>query len=160
MVCTVCGNPNRAEIEAAIVSGQAIRAVARQFGASRSALDRHVKACTPGTVAAKTALIASHEQNVLEKVRALQASLQAVYDRKTPIALDEMDPIDVVRELARLAELEAKLTGQLAPKRIDAGQMTAAEQLAYVDRMRPLLLEAAAKEAEVATPIIEIPKPA
>lgn len=39
--CSICSHPKREEIDRAILSGEPVRAVARQFGVSRSALNRH-----------------------------------------------------------------------------------------------------------------------
>lgn len=39
--CTVCTNPRRAEIDAALTAGESLRAVAQQFSVSKDSLARH-----------------------------------------------------------------------------------------------------------------------
>ncbi len=42
-VCTICAHPNRAEIDARIVSGEIYRTIASAYNVSESALKRHKK---------------------------------------------------------------------------------------------------------------------
>jgi hypothetical protein len=63
--CSICAHPNRAVIDAALESGQSLRAVARQFAVSKSSVERHQKhghTPTPLTPAAApvVSLLQSH----------------------------------------------------------------------------------------------------
>lgn len=49
-VCTVCVHANRPEIDRLLVSGESIRNIAKQFGVSPSAVDRHRKQHLPDTL--------------------------------------------------------------------------------------------------------------
>jgi hypothetical protein len=49
--CTVCGHGERAEIDRALVRGEALRALARRYGMSRSALLRHMRNHIPADLA-------------------------------------------------------------------------------------------------------------
>lgn len=70
-VCTICTHPSRADIDRALVADDSLRDIARQFGVSRSALERHKAAHLP--------------QSLLEAVHAEELS----------------DAIDVLGELKR-----------------------------------------------------------
>jgi hypothetical protein len=48
--CTVCRQPNVAEIERAIVGGEPLRDIARQYGVSKDAVARHKSDHLPRTL--------------------------------------------------------------------------------------------------------------
>ena len=50
--CATCGHPQRTAIEAEIVAGRAVRAVAAEFGVDHSSLSRHVRNHLPAAIRA------------------------------------------------------------------------------------------------------------
>jgi len=110
--CSVCTNPNRQQIDKAMVSRQPYRIVALQFGVSRDAVARHrkhiaamvAKSIDPEQLAQSGSLLAQLEELRLEAQRLKQ---------KAERAGDYRAALAAVRELCRIVELVAKLCGQL-----------------------------------------------
>ena len=111
--CTVCGHPERAEIDQALLTGQPLRDIAGRFGTSCSSLLRHRKADIPTTLA---------------KVKRAEDEVQAdtLYDRLKAINRETVEILREAREsrspgialaainrVERQLELEARLLGQL-----------------------------------------------
>ena len=72
--CTVCGHPNRAEIEAELVANRATRAIARQWSVGREALTRHLANHLPKKLAkAAEAEQAAEADALLAQLQELQA---------------------------------------------------------------------------------------
>lgn len=73
--CTICKHPERAKIERALVQGVSLRDIAGQFGASKSAVERHRKVCMPEEIAqAQEAREAAFALNVAEQLHAINES--------------------------------------------------------------------------------------
>ncbi len=90
----------------------------------------------------------SHARSVLEKVRELQRVAQSALDAAM-LDSPKLDALDAMRELGRLMELEAKLTGEIAPKRVEqtvTHMRTPREALSFMDRLRPALEQQAAED--------------
>lgn len=86
---------------------------------------------------------------MLAKVLELQAEALSIFEA-VKADLEGTTPLDAAREVGRLLELEAKLTGAFAPKQVEVtshGPQTPAEALALFDRMRPALEAQAAEDA-------------
>ncbi len=49
--CSLCRHPRRPEIDSALLAGQSFRDIAGRFGTSKSAVERHKRACISGTLA-------------------------------------------------------------------------------------------------------------
>ena len=82
--CSICTHPRRAEIDQAIARGDAHRAIARQFGVSRHALDRHKK---NGHIAQQIAKAAeakeiAQAENLLSKITTLQETADRSEERR------------------------------------------------------------------------------
>jgi hypothetical protein len=120
--CGVCTHKQRGAIDREIVASTPLRAIAGQFGVSRSALDRH-KAHVPKALAeAKQAVEVAEASTLLQRVESLIARCesiadQAVGDRQWGAACS------AARELRGCLELLAKVTGQLVDKREHSGQV-------------------------------------
>jgi hypothetical protein len=112
-VCTVCGHPERAAIDAAVVAGASYRTIAHQFAVSRDALMRHkadhllaelVKAQHAEEVSRATDLLAlAMERDA--KALALLAKAEAGGDLKTAVSALRVSLVSV--------ELLARLRGEL-----------------------------------------------
>lgn len=110
--CTVCGHPERTSIDEALATSRAsLRDIARQYGLSKDAVDRHGRRHLPARLAkAVEAQEVASASSLLEQMRALQtrtlAILEGAGDPKTALAA-------VAQARGNLALL-AELTGELA----------------------------------------------
>lgn len=90
--CVVCEHAKRGEIDVALLDGESLRAVSAKVGVSKSALDRHRRACLPpvaseavkvarakgelqyqGAVAETGKLVARHAEEGAARLRELEA---------------------------------------------------------------------------------------
>ncbi|OGC01445.1 MAG: hypothetical protein A3G35_10965 [candidate division NC10 bacterium RIFCSPLOWO2_12_FULL_66_18] len=117
--CTACASPHRADIDQALASGQAIAGIARDFAVSEDALARHREAHLPGAlVKASEAAEVARADTLLTKIQSLEAEAKRI-GAKAEKEGDLRCALVAVRELTRIVELLAKLTGELerpAPK--------------------------------------------
>jgi hypothetical protein len=67
--CSLCANPRRGEIDAAIHAGQAQRAIARTFGLTKDLVNRHARGCCKVSATTKAAADAARKRSkrVLER---------------------------------------------------------------------------------------------
>ncbi len=160
--CKVCGHPERASIDAAIVAGEPQRSIAVRYGLSKGSVARHTQhSASVGPVRREAS--EARERTILERVRAIAKNAQESFEASLRIArevdpdtgrpadLPTMSAADALREMGRMLELEAKITGALAPKKVlhTIRDMTAAEQLAEIRTLeREIAEERARLEAE------------
>jgi hypothetical protein len=111
--CTVCTNPDRDAVDAAIVTGQPIRATAALFRVSEDALTRHAARHLPlVAVAAHQSAEAERGQSLLDQLRQLQARTLALLDRAE--AAGKLTPaILAVGQARQNLELMARLLHEL-----------------------------------------------
>ncbi len=139
--CVICAHPKRVEIESAIIDGVPNRAIGRSFGAGRDSIRRHAAHSAPlaqvvAEVAARANELrveaaAQRELTVLEKLRVLTRA-----GEPAAVVKAEAGELDHLKAL----ELEAKLSGELV-KKVDVAviagrQLSPADTLAAMDRMR------------------------
>jgi hypothetical protein len=161
--CAVCRHPNRDAIEQAVLSGKSLRDTARQFGTpqhpvSKDAVQRH-RPHMAELIAVAAERQISHGDDLATQVRELIARARMLGE-KAEQAADLRGAVMAVREMGRLLELTARLTGELdqsakhlhvhLPSRED-GVATAQELLlaclerdemaAFVERLRDRLSE-------------------
>jgi hypothetical protein len=111
--CTVCSHPRVSEINQALLGNEAYRIIAKRFGASASAMYRHQQEHLPrALVRAKDVAEVLSADNLLARVgelegdaRRIAAAAEASGDLRVALA--------GIRELVRITELLARLTGQL-----------------------------------------------
>lgn len=111
--CSICTHPRRAEIDQAIARGDAHRAIAREFGVSRHALDRHKK---NGHIAQQIAKAAEAKEiaeakTLLDEVTSLKARALTILDNAENEGTREA--CLALREVRGIIELMAKVTGEL-----------------------------------------------
>jgi hypothetical protein len=111
--CTICGNPDRDAIDAAIVTGQVIRATAALYRVSEDALARHAAHHLPRVaVEAHHSAEAERGQSLLDQLRQLQARTLALLDRAE--AAGKLTPaILAVGQARQNLELAARLLHEL-----------------------------------------------
>ena len=111
--CTVCRLPNRQEAEEAILAGEPLRTIAERFGTSPQSLLRHRDAHLPAK------LVKAEEAREVARASAAAAKLvgiEADARRLGQKAEKDGDPrtaLMAVRELVRLVELAARISGEL-----------------------------------------------
>lgn len=109
MTCTVCRHPERAAIEQALIAGDAIRDVARQFALSKDAVMRHKAGHLPvKLVKAQDAKEASQADDLLKEVRLLRGKAVALL-LKAEQEGDYRTALQGIREARGCLELLAKL---------------------------------------------------
>lgn len=112
-VCTICTHKSRPKIDQALVTRQAFRAIARQFGVSKDALLRHHDDHLPAAlVKAQDATEAAQADALLAQVVDLRDKALDVLDTAQKSA-DLRAAIGAIREARGCVELLAKLAGQL-----------------------------------------------
>jgi hypothetical protein len=111
--CSVCISPQRAEIEKALVAGEALRDIAGRCPISRSALHRHKRDHLPAHLAK------AHEEEsigqAIDVVRQLKAINSACLEVLQKSRADGKHSISLraVDRIHRQIELQAKLLGEL-----------------------------------------------
>lgn len=110
--CTVCCHKNRLRIEQELLTGRPYRSVAKQFAAAPDAVFRHKRHLPGKLVKAEEAKQVAQAETLIEqlgvlneKARDLAAKAEASGDYRTALL--------AVRELVRIVELCARLTGEL-----------------------------------------------
>ena len=128
MKCSICSHPKRPEIDQALALGQAsIRAIARQFGATKDSLARHRAHIPAGLLKAKEAAEVAEADSLLERVKSLCSRCENLLSQAETIlggALQLGDAetgmgairtaVAAARELRGQFELLGALTGELA----------------------------------------------
>ncbi len=113
-LCTVCTSPDRAEIEAAILRGDSMRAIARRYAPSRRSMERHRDAHMGVAVAVALGARGDAErangESILEQVRGIQARTLAILEAAGD---DPSMGLKAIAEARRNLELCARLTGEL-----------------------------------------------
>lgn len=117
--CKICTHPARDEIDALLLEGESTRTLAKRFERSHSAMYRHATLHLANRIrVALEARETSQSAKLIAQVRELQRKAQQL------LHLAESDgdfrtALAGVRELARLIELVAKLTGELKPPQVN-----------------------------------------
>ena len=111
--CTVCRHANRADIDKALITRQAFRTIAGQFGVSKTALMRHHDDHLPASLVRAQRAREATQADGLCQVLDLRDEALGVLDE----AKQEGDlrvRLVAIHEACRCVELLAKLAGQLA----------------------------------------------
>lgn len=111
--CTVCDHSERGEIEAALVSGEPYRDIARQYSVSKDALARHRTEHIPEHLAkAQDAAEVAEADDLLGKVRELQSRTEKILEAAERDG-ELRTALAAIREARGLLELLGKLAGEL-----------------------------------------------
>ena len=113
--CSICNHDRRQEIEHSLLRGESHRAVAQQFTVPRGAVARHLEHVSTALTQARKLKEVEDGRSILVQLRELNLraeQLRARADR----AGDYRTALLALREIARLVELEARLTGELNEK--------------------------------------------
>ena len=111
--CSICSHPERAAIDAALVSGQSLRDIASgRNGTTRSALDRHRKHIPAALTKAKQAEEVAEATTLLSRVERLRSRCETLFDGASQ-AKKWAGAAAAVREMRGCLELIGKLSGEL-----------------------------------------------
>jgi len=110
--CSVCSHPQKAEIDAALVVGDAFRNIVERFGTSIGALFRHKAHLPVGLAKAKEAGEVAQADSLLDQVRNLQASALRILSLAEN-AGDLRTALGAIREARGNLALLAELLGEL-----------------------------------------------
>jgi hypothetical protein len=111
--CTICDHDESHAINVALVQREPYRAVARQYGVSKDALQRHSQDHIPQLlVEAKHAVEVSEADDLLARVEDLEERTIAILD-KAEEAGELRTALSAIREARGNVELLAKLRGEL-----------------------------------------------
>jgi hypothetical protein len=110
-VCSICTHEQRAPIDHALIAGEALRDIARQWRVSKDAVARHKADHLPAHLKqAKDVETVAAADDLLTKVKAIEVEAKRIA-RKTERKGDLRTVMASLRELARLIELLARLRG-------------------------------------------------
>ena len=115
--CTICIHPQASEIDRALIEGElSQRDVSRQFKITKTAVNRHFHNHLPARLvkAQDEKEIAGASDN-LTRLEMLQIEAQDIL-RTAKAAKSLHIALEAIRELSRLIELQAKITGELRPE--------------------------------------------
>jgi hypothetical protein len=111
--CTVCGHPQRHEIEQAMLAREPFRAIARRFGLSKDALLRHHDDHLPAAlVEASRIREITRADDLVDRVIGLARETQAVLERAKAAGDDKL-VLAAIATAGRQLELQVRLLGQL-----------------------------------------------
>ena len=110
--CSLCIHDRRQEIEQALLSGDSYRTIAQRFTVSRDAVVRHRKHLPAALAHARELKEVAHGDSLLAQLRELTLEAQRL-KVKAERSGDYRTALAAVRELTRLVELAARLSGEL-----------------------------------------------
>ena len=120
--CTICCHEQRQEIDAALLTSESLRNVAKRTGTSFTALHRHKKSHIPKKLAkAKEVREIAEGGSLLERLRQLNSETQDVL-RAARKEGDHELRLKAINRAEKQLELEGKLLGELhdgAPTQIN-----------------------------------------
>jgi len=112
--CTVCSHPNLSDLNAALLTGESLRTIAKRFGTSVSAAYRHHREHLGGTLVRSPQTTEGIEADtVIGKVIQLGDEVRRLGKKAEDLG-DIRGALAAVRELGHLVELMARLQGELA----------------------------------------------
>jgi hypothetical protein len=110
--CGICSHPERAAIDAALVANTSLRAIAGQYGTTKSALDRHRKHIPAALTKAKQASEVADATSLVSRVERLMSRMENICTK----AMEQehwTGAVGASRELRGCLELLGKLSGEL-----------------------------------------------
>jgi hypothetical protein len=113
--CKACISPNRSQIDAALAAGESTRGAAGRFGVSKSSIARHRSHIGDDLARAADARGLRAGDSLAQQLRDLVADAQKI-QADAEAQKDLRAGLMAVRELTRLVELGAKLSGALTTR--------------------------------------------
>lgn len=110
--CTVCGHTKRNEIDQALLAGEPLRNIAERVSLSVASLFRHKAHLSETLKKSRAAAEVSRADSLLDQLERLKEDARRI-QQKAEAAKDFRGALGGVRELTRLLELAARLSGEL-----------------------------------------------
>jgi hypothetical protein len=110
--CSLCIHDERQEIEQSLLSGDSYRTIAQRFAVSRDAVGRHRRHLPAALAHAREAKEITRGDSLVGQLRDLTSEAERLKE-KAEQAGDYRTALAAVRELCRIVELVAKMTGEL-----------------------------------------------
>lgn len=112
-VCTICVHAEREAINAALLTGTALRDIAGQFGVSKSSLDRHKEEHLPvALVKAQEVEDVRQALDIVAQLKAINGAALTVLGEARRSGNGEL-ALKAIDRIQRQIELQAKLLGEL-----------------------------------------------
>src|SRR5436190_6958938 len=107
--CTICKHQGRLEIESALARGESLRDIARQFGASKDAVNRHQRCIAE-------ALMKSRQDRQIKSGNTILEQLDYYKSVAEQFLTDEDKALAALDRCHKQLDLRAKLTGAYQKK--------------------------------------------
>jgi hypothetical protein len=110
--CTACIHSERAGIDEALLSGEPLRNIAERVSVSVTSLFRHKAHLSEALKKSHKVADVSRADSLIDRLKQLTMDAQRI-QKKAEAANDYRGALAAVRELTRLVELAARLSGEL-----------------------------------------------
>jgi hypothetical protein len=110
--CAVCGRTERDEIDQALLAGEPLRNIAKRVSLSVASLFRHKAHLSETLKKSREAAEVSRADSLIDQLERLKEDARRIQE-KAEAAKDFRGALAGVRELTRLVELAARLSGEL-----------------------------------------------
>jgi hypothetical protein len=147
--CSACADPRRPELDAALVSGAAFRAIARRFAPlSRDAIRRHRPHVATAIVKAHDAEEVANGDTLLRQIQDLHRRTLAILTAAEQPGGDARAALVAIRESRENLALLSRLSGEIAGRAEARPVLDEAER---DHRILEILNRAAVRRAETAS---------
>ena len=117
--CSVCTHAHKDEIDEALIAGEPIRDIGRQFGVDKSSISRHKQKHLPSAlIKAKKTEEISRADNLVGEIERLKIQANRIA-KKAEQKGDYRTALAGVRELTRIVELLGKLQGEIKDQTVN-----------------------------------------
>jgi hypothetical protein len=134
--CTACINPNRAEVDHALLAGTPLRQIARHVSLSKDAVARHRTHVDSLLIQARKAKEANGADSLSLKLAELSQRARRLADAAEQNG-DMRAGLMGVREMDRILEIEGKIAGRIESSKVEVNLNSIKIELAVANRGPP-----------------------
>ncbi len=116
--CTVCLHSERDEIDELVLSGETLRKIAERFSLSVTSLFRHKTHVSETLRKSQEAAEVARAESLTEQLKRLCQDARRIQE-KAEAEKDYRAALTAIRELTRLVEFAAKLSGEMAGQQVN-----------------------------------------
>lgn len=116
--CTVCSHFEHAQIDESVLCGEPLRKIAERFSLSVTSLFRHKAHVSETLRKSRQGEEVLHAESLVDQLNQLTRDARRIQN-KAEVQKDYRAALAGVRELTRLVELAAKVTGDLAGQQVN-----------------------------------------
>lgn len=136
MPCSICSHERHGEIDQAIIANEPIAQIARKFGVSRPAINRHREAHLPVTLAAaRDTLDTSIDDNIFDRLVKKRKRADSIAHQAHE-AGNFRTAVAALAEARKCEELEARARGEFA-----ANAIPRADLIRIMNKMKDAVAE-------------------